>query len=166
MIAGASTDQKCEFARARGAHHVVNYSREEAPQRVRDITGGRGADLILDQFVGPRFDRNFEMLATFGQIVVYNLTGGMPDKSVMETMTQHIAKCPALRLFSLHCYDDRPQKRRELLDGVLELLASGKVASHVSRRMPLSEARAAHEMLDSGQVLGKLLLKPPAPLAE
>jgi NADPH:quinone reductase len=161
VIAGASTDEKCEFARARGAHHVVNYSREEVPQRVREITNGRGADLILDQFVGPRFDRSFEMLATFGQILVYNLTGGMPDKSVMETMTQHIAKCPALRLFSLHCYDDRPAKRRELLGGVLDLLASGKVASHVSRRIPLAEARAAHELLDSGKVLGKLLLKPP-----
>jgi NADPH2:quinone reductase len=161
VIAGASTDQKCEFTLARGAHHAVNYSHEAPLQRVREITGARGVDLILDQFVGPHFDRNFEMLATFGQIVVYNLTGGMPDKSVMETMTKHIAKCPALRLFSLHCYDDRPAKRRQLLGGVLDLLATGKVASHVSRRMPLSEARAAHELLDSGNVLGKLLLKPP-----
>jgi NADPH2:quinone reductase len=166
VIAGASTDQKCEFARARGAHHVVNYSREEAPQRVHEFTGGRGVDLILDQFVGPRFDRNFEMLATFGQIVVYNLTGGMPDKNVLEAMTKHIAKCPALRVFSLHCYDDRPAKRQELLAGVLGLLASGKVASHVSQRMPLAQARAAHEMLDSGQVLGKLLLKPPGRLEQ
>jgi NADPH2:quinone reductase len=63
-------------------------------------------------------------------------------------------------LFSLHCYDDRPAKRRELLANVLELLASGTVASHVSQRLPLSQARTAHELLDSGAVLGKLLLKP------
>ena len=47
-----------------------------------------------------------------------------------------------------------------MLAHVLELLASGKVASHVHRRLPLSEARTAHELLDSGTVLGKLLLKP------
>jgi NADPH:quinone reductase len=94
------------------------------------------------------------MLATFGQILVYNLTGGMPEKNVMETMTKHIAKCPALRLFSLHAYDDQPQKRLELLTNVLDLLASGKVASHISKRLPLSEARTAHELLDAGSVLG------------
>ncbi|HMI90247.1 MAG TPA: zinc-dependent alcohol dehydrogenase family protein [Polyangiales bacterium] len=161
ILAGASSEPKCAFARARGAHHVIDYSHEDPVARVRELTDGRGADLILDQFVGPRFDRNYEMLATFGQILVYNLTGGMPDKSVMESMTKHIAKCPALRLFSLHAYDDRPAKRLEMLTRVLELLASGEVASHVSQRLPLSEARTAHELLDSGAVLGKLLLKPP-----
>ena len=160
VIAGASSDAKCEFARARGAHHIVNYSQEDPVERVREITGGKGVDVILDQFVGPRFDRNFEMLATFGQIVVYNLTGGMPEKNVMEAMTAHIAKCPALRVFSMHGYDARPARRRELLANVLGLLASGKVASHVFQRLPLSEARAAHELLDSGAVFGKLLLKP------
>ena len=161
IIAGASSDAKCEFARARGAHHVINYSREDPVARVRELSGEQGADLILDQFVGPHFDRNYDMLATFGQILVYNLTGGMPEKSVMEAMTRHIAKCPALRLFSLHAYDDRPQKRLEMLSHVIDLLASGTVASHVSQRLPLSQARTAHELLDSGAVLGKILLKPP-----
>jgi NADPH2:quinone reductase len=161
VIAGASSDAKCEFARARGAHHILNYSQQDPIERVRDITGGQGVDVLLDQFVGPRFDRNYDMLATFGQIIVYNLTGGMPEKNVMEPMAKHIAKCPALRTFSLHCYDDRPRKRSELLTTVIDLLASGKVASHISQRLPLSEARKAHELLDSGAVLGKLLLKPP-----
>lgn len=161
IIAGASSAAKCAFASARGAHHIVDYSHEDPVARVREISGGRGADLILDQFVGPRFDRNFEMLATFGQIVVYNRTGGMPEQNVMATMHEHIAKCPGLRVFSLHCYDDRPDERRRLLNNVLGLLASGKVASHVSRRLPLSEARTAHELMDAGAVLGKLLLKPP-----
>jgi NADPH2:quinone reductase len=62
----------------------------------------------------------------------------------------------------LHCYDDNPAHRKRMLGLVLELLASGKVASHVSGRMQLAQARQAHELLDSGKVLGKLLLKPPA----
>lgn len=161
VIAGASSDAKCEFARARGAHHVINYAQQDPVERVREITGGRGVNVILDQFVGPQFERNFAMLTTFGQIIVYNQTGGLPSKNVMDAMFAQVAKCPALRVFSLHCYDDQPAKRHELLTNVLDLLASGKVASHVARRMPLSEARAAHELLDSGAVLGKILLKPP-----
>ena len=162
VIAGASSEAKCAFARVRGAHHVIDYSREDAVQRVREITSGQGVNLMLDQFVGPHFDRNVEMLATFGQIMVYNQTGGVPEKNVMQAMFAHVAKCPSLRVFSLHCYDDQPAKRRELLTHVIELLASGKVESHVCQRMPLSEARAAHELLDSGAVFGKLLLKPPS----
>jgi NADPH2:quinone reductase len=165
VIAGASSAAKCAFAQARGAHHIIDYSHEDPIARVLEITEGRGADLMLDQFVGPRFERNYEMLATFGQILVYNLTGGVPEQSVMNAMTKNIAKCPALRLFSLHCYDDRPGKRRELLAHVIELLASGQVASHVAQRLPLSEARKAHELLDAGAVFGKLLLKPSAELA-
>jgi len=160
VIAGASSATKCAFAQARGAHHAIDYSREDPFARVREITEGRGVDLMLDQFVGPHFDRNFEMLATFGQILVYNLTGGMPEQSVMGAMTLHIAKCPSLRLFSLHCYDAHAKKRRELLAHVLELMAAGKVASYIERRLPLSEARTAHELLDARAVLGKLLLKP------
>jgi NADPH2:quinone reductase len=165
VIAGASSAAKCAFAHARGAHHVIDYSHEDPIARVREITSGHGVDLMLDQFVGPHFERNYEMLATFGQILVYNLTGGMPAQNVLGAMTKHIAKCPALRLFSLHCYDDRPAKRRELLAHVIELLASGEVASHIAQRLPLSEARTAHELLDAGAVLGKLLLKPAPQLA-
>lgn len=165
VIAGASSAAKCAFAHARGAHHVIDYSHEDPIARVREITSGHGVDLMLDQFVGPHFERNYEMLATFGQILVYNLTGGMPAQNVLGAMTKHIAKCPALRVFSLHCYDDRPAKRRELLARVIELLASGEVASHIAQRLPLSEARTAHELLDAGAVLGKLLLKPAPQLA-
>jgi NADPH2:quinone reductase len=162
VIAGASSAAKCEFARARGAQHTIDYSHEDPVTRVKELTNGEGVDLMLDQFVGPQFSRNFELLATFGQIIAYNRTGGLPEQSVIASMFQHVAKCHALRVFSLHCYDDRPAKRRQLLSNVLQLLASGQVASYVSQRLPLSEARNAHELLDSGAVVGKLLLKPPS----
>lgn len=162
VIAGASSDAKCEFAVARGAAHGVNYSRDNAVERVLELTAGRGADLMLDQYVGPNFDRNFALLANRGQIVIYNLTGGMPERNLLQAMTGAIAKCPAVRVFSLHTYDDEPEGRREILRNVLDLLARGEVASHVDRRLPLAQARQAHEWLDSGEVLGKLLLTPPA----
>jgi NADPH2:quinone reductase len=161
VIAGASNQAKCQFAQARGASHIVNYSQEDPVARVLELTSGRGVDLILDQFVGPHFARNFAMLATFGQIVVYNRTGGNPEQNLMTTMHEHIAKCPRVCVFSLHCYDARPQQRRALLEHVLGLLASGEVRSYVSQRLQLSDARVAHELLDAGMVLGKLLLKPP-----
>jgi NADPH2:quinone reductase len=166
VIAGVSSDDKCTFASQRGADHVLNYSVEDPVMRVQEITSGKGVNLMLDQFVGPNFARNLEMLAPFGQVIIYNLTGGMPAENVLSAMTDHIAKCPALRVFSLHCYDDNPAQRTRMLGTVLGLLASGKVASHISARMSLSHARQAHELLDSGKVLGKLLLKPAGTAAQ
>lgn len=163
VIAGASTQEKCDFARARGATDVVHYGRdrEKAIAQVLELTGGRGVDLMLDQYAGPAFEKNFAMLASRAQIIIYNFTGGMAEGNVLAAMAKSVAKSPAVRVFSLHCYDEEPHKRQQILQHVLGMLARGEVASYIDRRLPLAEARQAHELLDGGKVLGKLLLTPP-----
>jgi len=160
VIAGAGTAEKCAFAKAQGAHGAIDYSREPVVEGVLEATGGAGADLVLDHIVGPRFTDNLKMLAPMGMIVSFNMLGGFPQDDLFREMRQHLAKSPAVRCFTMHSYDHDPEGRSRVLSGVLDLFARRAVRPPVHRRLPLAEARRAHEMLDRREVLGKLILSP------
>lgn len=160
VIAAASTDEKCAFVRGQGAAHVINYRTTEVVPEVLRLTGGEGVDLILDHFVGPNFTDNLEMLAPLGMIVSFNVLGGFPENDLFRELRAHLPKSPAVRCFSAHVYDKRPARLKQIQLEVIELLRAGKLAPPVHARLPLAEARAAHELLDRGQVLGKLVLQP------
>jgi NADPH2:quinone reductase len=160
VIGSASTEEKCRFAQQQGAAHVVNYRTEDVVRRVLDITDGRGVDLILDHVVGPRFTDQFAMLAPMGMIVSFNVLGGMPEEDLFQEMRKHLNKSPAVRCFTMHSYDHDPVIRRRMIEKVLALFASGEAKPPMYGRLPLAQARQAHEMLDAGEILGKLVLKP------
>jgi len=160
VIAGASTAEKCAFARAQGATHTVDYGRDSAMERVREFTGGRGADLILDHIVGTDFTDNLKMLAPMGMIVSFNALGGFPEKDLFREMRAHLPVSPAIRCFTMHAFDRDPQARQRIAARTIELFATGKVRPPVHARLTLAEARRAHEMLDARAALGKIILKP------
>jgi NADPH2:quinone reductase len=68
-----------------------------------------------------------------------------------------------VRCFSMHSYDEDPQARQQLTQRAVELFAAGKARPALFARLPLPEAREAHRLLESGEVLGKLVLKPGFP---
>lgn len=160
IIGTASTPEKCAFAQARGATHVINHTQENVVERVLELTGGRGVDLILDHVVGKNFTDQLNMLAPMGLIVSFNVLGGLPEKDLFKELRAHLSKSPAVRCFTMHTYDHDPLIRRRLIDRVVALFASGKVAPPIFDRLPLSAAARAHELLDQGKILGKLILKP------
>ncbi|HEY0300801.1 MAG TPA: zinc-dependent alcohol dehydrogenase family protein [Rhizomicrobium sp.] len=160
VIAGASSDEKCAFARAQGADHAINYAGTNAVEQVMALTGGRGADLILDHIAGKDFTANLDMLAPLGLIVSFNALGGLPEKDLFKEMRAHLPRSPAVRCFTMHSFDHDPAARRRVAQAALDLFAAGRVKPPVFARLNLSEARRAHEMLDARQVLGKIILKP------
>lgn len=160
VIAGASTPEKCAFARAQGASHTIDYSRESAVERVREFTRGRGADLILDHIVGKDFTDNLKMLAPLGLIVSFNALGGLPDKDLFKEMRAHLPLSPGVRCFTMHSFDRDPETRHRIAARTIALFAEGKVAPPIHARLGLSQARRAHEMLDAREALGKIVLKP------
>jgi NADPH:quinone reductase len=160
IIAGASSDEKCAFARAQGASQTVNYAQGDAVARVLDLTGGRGVDLILDHIVGRDFTGNLDMLAPMGLIVSFNALGGLPEKDLFKEMRAHLPRSPAVRCFTMHSFDHDPEARARVVRATLDLFAAGKVKPPVFARLKLSEAVRAHELLDARRVLGKIILKP------
>ena len=155
-----SSTEKAAFARRQGADEVIDYRREDVVGRVGELTDGRGVDLILDHVGGPTFNDNFDMLAPWGTIVSYGSIGGTPETGLFQRIHANGTKAAAVRAFSMHLYDHDPEARRRLMDQVLELFAAGAIHPPIGARLPMERAAEAQTMVETGNALGRVILKP------
>lgn len=161
VIALTSSNEKARFARGLGANVAIVQAEEGWAAKVKDATGNRGVDLILDAVAGARLPELFELLAPLGLLVQYGQIAGMPDSAAMyDAMRRRTGRSPALRVFSMHSFDDDPARRRTCTRTLLDLFVRGAINPVIQERIPLAEAARAHELLEGGKVLGKLVLKP------
>ncbi len=160
VIAVVGSDAKARAVLELGAGQAINYRSEDVVGRVMRCTGGRGVDLILDPIGGKGFGRNFTMLAPFGMVISYGRLDGPPEPDLVAAMRANSTASPALRFFTIHSFDDRPDIRSAVTKKLLTHLMAGEIRPLVHARLPLAKAAQAHEMLESGAVTGKLLLKP------
>jgi NADPH:quinone reductase len=159
VIGVVSSDDKARFARELGADHVINRKTDKIDQRIDTITGGRGVDATIDPVGGPSIPSNLELLAPCGTLVVYGGLGGKAPLDLQTTMRKS-KNSPALRQFSIHTWDHLVEQRRAGMRALIDMLAAGKLRPRIYARLPLAQAARAHEMLEGGEVLGKLLLVP------
>ena len=159
VIGVASGEAKTRFARELGADHVIDRKTESVSERVSEITGGRGADIIIDPVGGPSIPGNIALLGPCGMLVVYGGLGGKAQLDLQTTLRSS-KNSPAIRQFSIHTWDHLVEERRDGMRTLIGMLAAGKLNPRIHARLPLTEAVRAHEMLESGAVLGKLLLRP------
>jgi NADPH2:quinone reductase len=159
VIGLAGSAAKCDFVRTRGAH-AIDHSRESAVELVEELTGGHGADLILDNVAGPGFTDNLKMIAPLGMVVSYGLLGGMPEDDLFAAMRANLDASPAVRCFTMHTYDHLPEPRREAMERAVGLLADGRVEPAIAARIPLAEAAEAHRLIESRTAMGKVVLTP------
>ena len=160
VIGVAGSDAKTRAVIGLGAQHAINHRDEDVVARVLEVTQGCGVDLILDPIGGKDFARNFAMLAPLGMVVSYGRLDGPPDADLLPAMRANSARSPAVRFFTIHSFDDRPDIRAATMQVLLEHLAAHRIRPLIHDRLPLAEAARAHQLLESGQVIGKLLLKP------
>jgi len=160
VIGVAGSDAKTRAVLGLGAAAAINYRTEDVAARVREATEGRGADLILDPIGGKGFARNFAMLAPLGLVVSYGRLDGPPDPGFVAAMREHHAVSPAVRFFTIHSFDDRPDIRAAATKALVDWLAAGEIRPLIHARLPLAEAARAHRMLEAGEVIGKIVMKP------
>ncbi|MDX1650462.1 MAG: zinc-binding dehydrogenase, partial [Myxococcota bacterium] len=155
-----SSDAKAEVARRAGWRDVVVYRREDPLARVRALTGGRGAGLVLDSVAGPDFARSVEMTATGGTLVLFGRAAGDPPaEAVLETFLLS-GRNLGLRTYFL---GTTLATRLDRLPGAwAELFALFREdAIHLPmERLPLAEAALAHERVERGETVGKVILVP------
>jgi NADPH:quinone reductase len=159
VIGVAGGEQKARFARDLGADHVIDRKNENVAARVAQITGGRGVDAIIDPVAGPTVPGNLALLAPCGELVIYGGLGGKAPLDLEQTL-RATGNSPAIRHFTIHTWDRLVEERRAGMRAVIAMLAAGKLHPRIHASLPLAEAARAHEMLESGAVLGKLLLRP------
>jgi NADPH:quinone reductase len=161
VIGTVSTAEKSDFAKRIGVDHVINYRSEDVIDRTRSITSRRGVDAVFDHACGPDFPRYPSILAEWGWLVSYNAFTPLPEKDILSSFRENVDKSPALRCFSSHVFDARRDERRRITSNLIDLLAKGSIKPAIGIRLPMNQASAAHELLDAGKSLGKILLIPP-----
>jgi NADPH:quinone reductase len=159
VIGVVSSAAKARFARELGADHVIDRKAETVAARVGDLSRGRGVDIIIDPVGGPSIPGNLELLAPCGMLVVYGGLGGKTPLDLQTTMRAS-KNSAGLRQFSIHTWDHLVEERRAGMRALIDMLAAGKLKPRIHAKLPLVQAARAHEMLESGEVMGKLLLVP------
>lgn len=159
VIGIASSDEKCALLTKLGAQ-AINSTKEPVIDRVLELTGGRGADLICNHLAGNSFKSDLKMIAPFGLIVSYGALGGLPEQDLFRDMRANIDRSPALRCFTMHSFDELPELRERCTEKVMRLFAAHKISPVLGPILPLAEAAKAHTLLEQRHVTGKILLKP------
>jgi NADPH2:quinone reductase len=159
IIGVVSSEEKARFARELGADHVINRAVEKVSEGVVEVTRGRGVDAIIDPIGGPSIPGNVALLAPCGMLLIYGALGGKAELDLQPTLRAS-RNSPAVRQFTIHTWDQLVEERRAGMRAVIAMLAAGKLRPRIHARLPLTEAKRAHEMLESSIVLGKLLLQP------
>ena len=159
VCASGSTEEKVQYLKNTGAQCVFNYTKEDEKTVILDYTNGRGVDLIYDQSAGERFKSQYAYLAEFGMIVLYNWMAGDPQLD-LDTIVKEAWKAHAVRSFSLHIFDEKPEIIHEIRRICVDRLLKGELEPCITAILPLEEARRAHELLDAGKIIGKMLLQP------
>lgn len=159
-IALARSPEKAAFARGRGAAHVIDTSADDLKDTIMEITGGRGVDHFIDPVGGNGFVDHLDLLAIHGTLVLCGMIEGLPQDDVFTAQIQRWARCPAVRVFSIHSFDHEPEAAGRDMDELMGSIANGLIAPAIYAEMPLEDAVEAHRHLDDGRIMGKLLLQP------
>jgi putative PIG3 family NAD(P)H quinone oxidoreductase len=156
-IATAGSDEKCRACERLGAT-AINYQTTDFVQAVRDLTSGRGVDVVLDIIGGDYLARNLECLAIDGRIAQIGLQGGTKTEINLAMLMQRRATLTGSTLRP-RTVAEKGAIARDLEARVWPLLAAGQVAPQVHSVFPLDRAADAHRALESGLVIGKVVLE-------
>lgn len=156
VFATAGSDEKCEACKKLGAR-AINYKSEDFAQVVKEETGGRGVDVILDMVGGDYVAREVSILAVDGRLIMLAFLGGATATLNLSEIVYRrlILTGSALRPRSV---EFKNEIARMLIEKVWPLIESGIVVPVIHSVFPLAEAARAHELMESSQHIGKIVL--------
>lgn len=156
VIATGGDDRKLDALRTMGADHVVNYSREDIRERVKELTGGRGADIFYDPVGGAVFEASMRCVALEGRILIIGATSG----TYAPVKTNHILIKEVEVIGVLHgnWRDRHPNLFAQNMRVLGEWAEAGHIDPHVGRTYPLEKAAEALDALANREIVGKCVL--------
>ncbi|KGF82498.1 NAD(P)H-quinone oxidoreductase [Massilia sp. JS1662] len=158
VFATAGSADKCRACEDLGAERAINYKIEDFAPIVKELTGGKGVDVVLDMVGGDYVAREISCLADDGRIVVIALLGGAKANVDLGQVLRRRLTITGSTL------RPRPvafkaQIARELRERVWPLLAAGQIKPVIYKTFPLEEAAAAHALMESSAHVGKIMLR-------
>jgi NADPH2:quinone reductase len=157
VIVTVRTTEKAEACRALGADHALQYPGTAWEDEVLAVTDGTGADVILDMVAGPYVERNQRCLATDGRLVLIASQGGSDARfdATAAMVRRQVITGSTLRPQSIEA---KNQLAEGLRQEIWPLLNNGSIAPVIAATFPLEQAAEAHRMMESGDLIGKIVL--------
>jgi putative PIG3 family NAD(P)H quinone oxidoreductase len=157
VIVTCGSPAKCAAARGLGADYAIDYKTEDFVEAVKEITGGKGADVCLDMVAGAYTQHNLDCLAEDGRLVTIAVLGGAQATVNMAGLMvrRHTVTGSTLRGRS-NAF--KALLAEEIAREVWPLVAEGRMRPAMDRVFPLAEAAAAHARMEAGEHVGKIVL--------
>jgi len=157
VIAAASTEEKLDVCRQRGADETINYSTEDLKNRAKELTDGKGVDVVYDCVGGDYAEQALRAIAWEGRFLVIGFTAGIPSIPLNLTL---LKSCQIVGVFYGAMTAREPARAAEISDRLIDWLASGKLQPYVSARYPLDRAGEALRSMMDRTVVGKVVIAP------
>jgi NADPH2:quinone reductase len=157
VIAAASTQEKLDVCRERGADETIDYSTENLKERAKELTGGRGVDVVYDAVGGDRAEQALRAIAWEGRFLVIGFTAGIPSIPLNLTL---LKGCQIVGVFYGAMTARQPDLNRRISDDLIELVSSGALRPHVSATYPLERAGEGLRSLMNRTAVGKVVITP------
>lgn len=145
---------KVEYARQFGAHHLIDYRREDWPERVRELSGGHGADVIIDGNAGPDSTKNYDAIAPLGNVIYI---GAMAGQAPELNVSMLIGKSFSVTGFVQFFYQAKTRGAENA--EIEEKLASGAWRIPIERVFTLDEVAEAHRLFEARELRGRSLIE-------
>ncbi|KAJ1342294.1 hypothetical protein BSLG_003217 [Batrachochytrium salamandrivorans] len=156
VIGITSSTAKAQLVKSAGADHIITYSTEDIYTRVMEITDGQGVHVVFDGVGKTSFGTSLSCLRKLGSMLSFGNASGKVDPIDIMSLTPKQVRLMRPSLFQLV---SSPKEFLPLAEACIDLVKSKKLVVHVSKIYDLADCVQAHEDLESGKTLGKLLLR-------
>ena len=153
VIGTAGTDKGLALVRSQGAHHVLNHREADYLQRLPPLTGGRGVDVVLEMLANVNLDRDLDLLAPQGRVVVVGNRGRI-EIDPRKSMARDAA------ILGMTLFNATREHLEEIHAGIGAGLDNGSLSPVVGKEFPLADAAKAHAAVMESGALGKIVLVP------
>ncbi len=156
LIGTAGSDEKCALAAEHGATHTINYNTEDFAERVKEITGGKGVDVVMDSVGASTFEGSLNCLRPLGMMISFgNASGAVPPFSLQTLAAKGSLQITRPTLFT-HIADHATCQ--QMAAELFEKVTSGDVKIRIDQSFPLEDVAEAHRTLEARKTTGCTIL--------
>jgi NADPH2:quinone reductase len=153
VIGTAGTTEGISLVRNHGAHHVLNHRDPDYLQQMMGLTGNTGVDIVLEMLANVNLDKDLDVLALHGRIVVIGSRGRV-EIDPRKTMSRDAA------ILGMTLFNATREEFHEIHSGLIAGLENGTLNPVIGKEFPLADAAKSHETVMEGNALGKVVLIP------
>lgn len=153
VITTVSSEEKGRVASEAGAEHVLNYKKDDVVARIREITGGKGVDRVVEVNLGANTSIYGAILKQGGAIAAYASDTDMQPRIPFADL---VSKCCTVHFVLLYAVNR--SIHQQAVNDINKCLEIGALRPNIAQKLPLSETVAAHEAVESGDLIGKVLV--------